>query len=509
MSSEEYKKAISNTIRETKAEIQFDFIDTTAKTDCTPIIPSQAIYSKADQILNDNTSKSIKITTLEKNFWKLDSSYINLGYKDISNEEIGFVSEVISDGNGIFATPPVFEFTFTTTHSSIGLTLFFDDSTNNYIKKMRIKFYNGETLLSDETVENSNTTYIYSNRVENYNKVEIEFLETSLPYRRARFLDIIFGIIQLYKDKQIINCNLTREISVFNENIPSHELDFEIDNLSKEFNLINPTGVYAYLQKRQLVSLRMGVVLENGKNEFLNMGKYYLSEWETKNLTATLKAKDSISFLEEIKYSNSTMQTKSLKEFVIEILNYAGISEYVIDESLSNISSTTAIEETSIKELLKQIAIASNCVLFVDKEDKVNIVKLAENISNNITLANMYDVPNILLDEIVNRIKVSYFIAGNSNELIISSDEINGKEKTLSSIFINTLEHAQTVGEYMLSLYQNRLKYKMDWRQDLDIDVNQKVNIEDDFEENKDIVITKQEFKYSGYLSGNSEGRAI
>ena len=509
MSSEEYKKAISNTIRETKAEIQFDFIDTTAKEETVPNFSTQAVFSKGNQILNDNTKKSIKIATLEKGFWKLDGTFMNLGYKDISNEEIGFVSDGISNDNGVFETPPIIAFNFTTTHSSIGLTLFFDDLTNNYAKKMRIKFYNNTTLLSDEIIQNNKVRCIYANRVENYNKIEIEFLESSLPHRRIRFLDIIFGIIQIYDDEQIVNCNLTREFNPFSENIPSHELSFEIDNLSKEFNLINPSGVYAYLQKRQLVTVRMGVVLENKTTEFVEMGKYYLNEWETKNLIVTLKAKDSLSFLEEATYSNLTIQSKTLKDFAIEILTSAGITEYVLDDSLSNITSNTSISETSIKELLKQIAVASNCVIFVDKFNRINISKLNNIVSNNMTLANMYDVPSIALDEIINRVKVNYVIDGTSMELTISSGEIEGKEKDVSSIFINTVEQARAVGEYLLNLYQSRRKYKIDWRQNLEIDVNEKINIEDDFNENNNVIITKQEFKYSGYLSGSTEGRVV
>ena len=509
MASEEYKKAISNTVRETKAEIQFDFVDSTAIDDCTPNFPNQALFSNGNQITNGNTKKTIKIATLEKGFWKLDGTYMNLGYKDISNEEIGFVSDVISNDDGVFETPPIVIFDFTTTHSSIGLTLFFDDLTNNYAKKMRIKFYNNTTLLSDEIIQNNKVRCIYSNRVENYNKIEIEFLESSLPHRRIRFLDIIFGIIQVYEDEQIVNCNLTREFSPFNENIPSHELSFETDNLSKEFNLINPSGVYTYLQKRQLVTVRMGVVLENGTNEFIDMGKYYLSEWETKDLTVTLNAKDSLSFLEEITYNNSNIQTKTLKQFAIEILNYAGISEYLLDNSLDSIIATTSIPETTIKELLKQIALAGNCVLFVDKSNLITIKKLNTNVSNSIELKNMYKVPNIVLDEIINRVKVTYYIEDTSMDLVVVSGETEGKEKTVNSIFINSQEQAQAVGNYLLKLYQSRLKYKIDWRQKLDIDIDQKVNIEDSFNENNDIIITKQEFKYSGYLSGNTEGRVI
>ena len=129
--------------------------------------------------------------------------------------------------------------------------------------------------------------------------------------------------------------------------------------------------------------------------------------------------------------------------------------------------------------------------------------------SNSITLDNMYETPNIVLDEIVNRVKVTYFANGTSTDLVVSSEETDGKEKTVNSIFINTAERAQNVGTYLLNLYQNRRKYKIDWRQDLEIDINEKANIEDDFNENSDVTITKQEFKYAGYLSGNTEGRVM
>ena len=176
---------------------------------------------------------------------------------------------------------------------------------------------------------------------------------------------------------------------------------------------------------------------------------------------------------------------------------------------MSNITASTSIPETSTKELLKQLAIAANCVLYVDKANRINITKLNATVSNSITLDNMYETPNILLDEIVNRVKVTYYVNGTSADFVISSEETDGKEKTINSIFINTAEHAQSVGTYLLNLYQNRKKYKIDWRQDLEIDINEKANIEDDFDENSDVTITKQEFKYAGYLSGSTEGRVV
>ena len=498
-----YDDAISNKVRQTKAEISFGIEDVTAKQDCTGSFSTQAPFSSGSQILDDNRNKNVKIATFEKKFWKLDGSFITRGEKDISESEIGFVSSAMSDNNNSFSSPPSIQLTFSETHSSIGLTMYFDSLTNNYATSMRIIFYNGTTVLSDETVSNDNLIFIYENRVENYNKINISFLTTSKPKRRVRLVEIDFGIVRKYKDDQIVSCKLTRELNIHNETIPNHELTVEIDNQSKEFNLINPQGIYAYLQQRQSVSARIGVVLANNTVEYVEMGKYYLDDWSTKDLVAILKASDKLKFYEDLKYSNATSQTKTLRNFAIEILNYAGLSNYSIDSSLSSITVTTTIPENNIKELLKQVAIAANCILYVDKNDTICIAKIATSKTSEILLANMYKVPEISLDEVVKSVTVNY----KNNASYTASNNQDGIEKSITSNFIDTSARAQAVAEYLLALYQNRIKYSIDWRQNPIIDINNKVMVEDTFGENGNIIVTKQDFSYTGYLQGKTDGR--
>ena len=498
-----YDDAISYKVRQTKAEISFGLEDVTAKQDCTGSFSAQTPFSNGTQILDDNRNKNVKIATFEKKFWKLDGTFITRGEKDISESEVGFVSSAMSNNSNTFSSLPTIELTFTETHSSVGLTMYFDSLTNNYATRMEIIFYNGNTVLSDEVVDNSELIFVYENRVENYNKIEIIFMRTSKPKRRVRLVEIDFGIVRKYKDEQIVSCKLTREVNLFNETIPNQQLTVEIDNQSKEFNLINPSGIYAYLQQRQSVSAKIGVVLPNNTVEYVEMGKYYLDDWNTKDLVATLKASDKLKFYENLKYSNTTSQTKTLRNFAIEILNFAGLSNYSLDSSLSSITVTTTIPENNIKELLKQIAIAANCILYVDKNDIICIKKIVTSKTSDILLDNMYKVPEISLDEVVKSVTINY----KNNASYTASNNEDGVDKSITSIFVDTSARAQVVAEYLLNLYQNRIKYAVDWRQNPKIDINNKVMVEDTFGENGNIIVTKQEFSYSGYLQGRTDGR--
>ena len=151
------------------------------------------------------------------------------------------------------------------------------------------------------------------------------------------------------------------------------------------------------------------------------------------------------------------------------------------------------------------MAIAANCILYVDKNDTICIAKIATSKTSEILLDNMYKVPEISLDEVVKSVTVNY----KNNATYIASNNQDGIDKSVTSNFIDTSARAQTVAEYLLDLYQNRIKYTVDWRQNPKIDINNKVMVEDTFGENGNIVTSKQEFSYAGYLQGQTEGRGV
>jgi len=517
MASNRYNEAVSNTVRRTSAKVTYELIDTTAKDEAVVTVnDEETLVSRLHQVKNDiEEGTNYRFTTLERGYFKLDgSNRLTPKKTEHTKLELGWWSHNISDENGNFNKPPTITYNFSTPHSSVGFTFTFDAE---YPTRLKMDFYDLDNALIDSMiVDNDSTKLFVIAGVESYAKVVISFLSTLNPYRRIRYTELTFGIVQNYTDKDIIELKITRDMTIIENSIPVSEIEFTIDNINKKFNIVNPQGVYAYLQDKQVIKTQIGVYLDDDTIEYIDTGKYYLDEWETENITATFRARDILNFIsDKLLYSNANIETKSLKEFLIDIFTFAGIEKYNIDSSLDNITVTTKITDKEIKKLIKDICIASNTIIYVDRDNTVIIKPLPTDVTHKIELKNTYKVPKIELDNKYNNINVEVYDPVNNDvsEIVSVNNIIVGDAQydydITGNIFITTTELATSVANYYLALLSNRKKYTVDWRQDANIEIAERVNIEDGFNENKEMIITKQELTYKGYLSGSTEGRGI
>lgn len=517
MASEKYNKAVVGTTRRTSAEVVYELADTTAKEEAKfTVTDEETKVSRLNQMLNDvEEPTEYKFTTLERGYFKLNgSNRLTPKVNEYTNLELGWWTHTISNSNGIFTKPPKFIIDFATPHSSIGFTLTFDEE---YPTQMIFYGYDlDNNLIGSMTVNNDDTKLIVEFPVENYTRIEIEFIKTRNPYRRIRFSEIYFGIIQRYRDKELTDFKLIREMSYLENNIPTSQVSFTIDNINKRFNIINPNGAYKYLQDKQMITTKIGVYIDDNTIEYIEMGKYYLDEWKTEGITATFVAKDNLFFVnDDLIYSNEEIQTKTLKEYAIMLLEYAGITNYIIDDNLSNITVTTTLINKKVKTLLTELLVVSGSVMYVDRNDNIIIKNIPIDTSHKIDLANMYEVPTIELADKFNSVYVEIFdtvnlTAGetiNINNMVVG--DIERPYNIKDNPFITTNEIARNVGNFYLNALNNRLEYKVNWRQNPIIDIGDVVTIEDGFNTNKSMIITKQEFNYTGFLAGNTEGRGI
>lgn len=77
---------------------------------------------------------------------RMDGSYPNA---PDNLDDMGYVSDSISGADGVFAVPPAITFSFTQNHSSVGITLKFNDYSGDYCSKVNIRWYRDDTLLAD------------------------------------------------------------------------------------------------------------------------------------------------------------------------------------------------------------------------------------------------------------------------------------------------------------------------------------------------------------------------
>lgn len=536
--TQQFKDAIYSPSRKTAAKVIFDILDVDSHTDASAIVTSEASFSKKAQIFNQVREMSGKLATFEHNYWKLDGSFSLPPKPEETGFEVGWWSNALCGQDGrfgnyveplsflsfgsfasLFDDLPLDEFpqsvtvNFTKEHSSIGITITFDPLTNEYAEEFTIDVYdNLDGLIHSELVTgNTLTKYILEQNLSNYRKVVITITKWGTGYRRARITEVDFGIITEYTGNELINVNVLEELDPISNTVTSNELKFTVDNQDKAFNILNPNGIYPYLQRRQKVTPYMGVEKANGLTEYVKMGVYYLNEWKSNEgtLTASFTARDIMDVLVQDDFAGNTYTSKTLYYIAEEILTAAGITDYSIDTALQSIIVSGSIAKMKYREALQLVAIAGTAVIYSDRENGQLVIEQLSNtaLEETIDFDNVYNPPEIKLDVLVNTI---YIDSGSATYTYVDPQK-PADEQTLSVSIKNTLitnsTHANTVAAWILAEYKKRFLYEINWRMNPALEVGDIVTVEDEFGENKTVRITKQEFEYAGYLTGKTSGK--
>ena len=147
---------------------------------------------------------------------------------------------------GLLPLQPTITFTFTKPHSSIGLTFTFDNQADEYPSEFSIKTYSAtDVLLVSETItNNSSPVYYFDMPLDNYKKIVIEIIKWAKPYRRARLVEVDFGVVREYTGDKLISLKVLEEMDLLTSTVPSNEMQFVLDNSDQLFNILNPNGIY-------------------------------------------------------------------------------------------------------------------------------------------------------------------------------------------------------------------------------------------------------------------------
>jgi len=270
---------------------------------------------------------SHKYATFERDYFKLDGSFYIPPKPGEGDSELGWWSGDICDEEGIFNPYQVLEFNFTEEHNSMGLTITFDTMAKEYAIDFDIEVYrlDGTLIHVENVVGNNKPTYVLVHGLDNYGKIVITIKKWAKPYRRARITEVDFGVIKDYEDDKLIKLNIIEEMNIISDKIPSNEIRFTIDNSNKEFNILNPEGFYRFLKERQEVKASIGVEVSENEFEFVPMGKFYLTDWQSDEgaLTTTFIARDIFELLENKEYT-SIINT-NLYDLVEDIMIKAGV----------------------------------------------------------------------------------------------------------------------------------------------------------------------------------------
>lgn len=357
-------------------KVNFNIIDPDTNPDLSS--NSEEVFSDLDNIKETTILQNKNYATLEKNFWLLNGSQPIYGSEELIQT---YTSSYMSDENCLFDNEACITLTSSVYLTTLGLTMVFDSIDENYAKKLNVKAYRDDSLIMDKdyTLDSYKDRLIFADNEElvRWNKIEIYFVESSLPFRRIRINQLLFGIMETYTDENIISAESKEKTTMINSELPTHTFKFTIDNMNKLFNPDNPEGWYRYILQQQPISYEWGYQLDDGTIEWILGGNMLLTgsvdvgENQVTFTTTTL-----INYLTKIYKKGKYNPTgRSFYDLAVDILQDNGIysDQYNLWEGLKLIKTEAPLPKLESRQLLQIIATACNCVLFTDRENIINI----------------------------------------------------------------------------------------------------------------------------------------
>ncbi len=540
-----FKQKIYSQERTIKAKVSFEILDVKAYDDATFTVESEAEISRLNQAINKIRDMSHKYATFERDYFKLDGTFYIPPRENEGDSELGWWSNVLSGEDGTFSTRPTMTFNFTEPHSSIGLTFTFDRQANEYPSEFRVEAFGsaGETIISEYVSGNTNPVYLLQQPIEGYTQLVITIVKWANPKRRARITEVDFGVVQEYTGDKLISLKVLEEMDLLSSTVPSNEMQFVLDNSDQYFNILNPNGVYRFIVPNQEMSAQLGVLIGENRYEWISMGKYYLTEWTVEEgaMTSTFVGRDIFTKLDVAEYTN-LLQNTNLYDLAVDVLTQANVERYEIDESLKEIPTVGFKEKIKVRDALQMIAIAGRSAIRQGRDGSV-ILESYEELTyeigyvtwtgsvatatgeyaspttysqvyidyefQQIDFENAYEIPKITLGSQVRTLifKVTPDVGEVFDVQVINANVREGIGYEITNPLINTEAHALTVAGWMFEYYNLIADYQANWRQNPALECGNVILIEDRFGNKKKARITKNEFNYSGYLSGMTDAK--
>lgn len=495
--------------RWSEADVIFELVDTDAAEYALATSSSQAAISILDQTHNRIDEMSRKIGSLEQNQFILDGSF-SLPYED-DNREVGWWSAAISDQNGMFSAAQILEYEFTADQNSVGFTIIFDDKADEFAANFDIEVYDAMGALINADIVVGNKSYIYVSEMPiiGYRKVKVVFYKTAIPRRRIRIVEVVFGIIQIFNRDNMTGLRLLYEISPGSENLSSAELEVTIGNLERKYNMINPHGIYKYLQQGQGLNVKMRVGTRRGDGEKVKMGRFYYTASSASDdaLTALIMSNDPFLSLDDSICRIGRTGTWTVTEAVTAVIADSGLEiSAVLSGSIGGrIIGKCIPSSSSHREALRLIAQAAMSNCFFNRDDELIFIELAEgSVVDTLDNDNLYTPAQIADLGRINKVEITVRDEYAETETIyVSTNKEAGEADKVKSIE-NPLVTNSSVADWLLAVLQKRVNYKLQERGNPAREIGDTIKIYDAYNENRNAIVIREEYRFDGILKADS-----
>lgn len=375
--SNAYKASMKAMLRNRSyVRITFGNVDTTAATDGEWESNGAASISEFETV-DYAYQYGDTYAALELNRWALDGKTLIVPTgEDVQD---GFISSLMSDGEGNFSTPPVITREFSLKHIFPGLTLTFDTRQQEWPLEVTADFYLNGEVVDTQTVSITSVQTTISTTATEVDKVTITF-DRCLPYRRPRLENVLYGLNVQFVNKDIVSTQQKHDVDPLSRRLPTETMQFTILDYEHKYDPDNPAGIYAYVDKNSPIEIQFGYELPDGSVEWLKPDNYVLNaKPSAQNNQATFNGTGLIGSLTGTFYK-SKLGSKSLYNMAEEVLLDAGLTlteqgtnPWEIDEALKDMFTTAALPIDTHMNCLQLIAHAACCRLYTDDDNIIHI----------------------------------------------------------------------------------------------------------------------------------------
>lgn len=513
--SEKWLSQYNNTlVPEMFIQITYHASDDKAQTDAIASSSSQVVFSDVSDITDLDNLPSVKYATGELNLWLLDGSCTLIPSSE-PYENAGYVSfENVSNANR-----PVVTFSFSKVHQEIipGITIVWSELFNEYATSFRVSAYNGSSLLQEKQIDNN--ALVESSvdlEISGYDSIVIEILSWCVPNHRARIEQVEFGQRVRFNKEDLLSYSHESKRDPISGQLSKDSISFSVNNSDQKWNPINPGGLYQYLYERQAVFVKYGMELD-GETEWINGGKFYLSNWNTPSngITASFEARDALVFLSDSPYTGRKSGT--LYEMcydALELLDVTGIS-YFINENLKNYSTDFSSSNSSYKnsDVLQLAANAAGMALYQTRDGEIRVDWVPFSPEDKSSIYEISEMNNFEYPEISfsNKLKnISYSVNGASKTYPsgATGDGVTQSvsNSLLSDSIISQPKNALTESYKVLS---NRRIATLSYRASPHNDALDFVKLNHQFGYSSNLLITDVKYTFNGCFKGSVTGYMI
>ena len=501
-------------MRRTSASVSIRVVNESAKQDATMAMPDLHPLTSLAQI-RDDKDKTDAAPTFELNMWTSGAPNYHAGM------ELGAWSGTQAGAGGAFTAPPVLTATLTVPISTAGITITFGGDC--WPSQTVTTWYIGTTVLATQTDAVSGYNHFVDRGVDNYNKVTIAFSGTIAPYRRVRIAEIDFGQILIWAGAEIIKADKTEEVNLTSAQLPFSTVNVQVHDDNQEFNILNPLGIYKYLQQKQRITLT-----ETVDGVEIPMGKAYLEKWNSETSTiANFTANCALWLFDGVQYASPMWSNATASTIFSAVFGAAGWTDYEIHDNIGTQTLSGYIPTGTVRAALQQACFALRASCMMERDGKIHIRRLPAStadrpIDKDVKAA---DGQKIEQEKLVNSIVVTAytFTANTSGSVDVGGTKYNVTEtkytkeapnltaatraqESVSGVYLVSTANGQALADWLYADRQRRIKQSFKLILD-DETVGTNVDVDTMMGQRKVGIITKMKVDMTGGFLADVEVR--